>query len=782
VPISGAERLTAQTARPQVRRRVTVRGLVQGVGFRPFVHRLAHELGVEGWVRNDGSGVEIAVQGARGPVEALVERLVGEAPPLARIASLEVRDEQPEPESSGFVIVASEPSRIRTGVGPDAAVCEACLAELFDPRDRRYRHPFIGCTHCGPRYTLVERLPWDRPNTTMAGFPLCAACRHEYEDPSDRRFHAQQVACPRCGPRVALLDSNGVQDDRDDPFAQAVACLLAGGIVAVKGQGGFHLCCDARNAAAVARLRSRKAREEKPFAVMVAGVPSARALVHVSPSEAELLRAQERPIVLLRKRDECDGMLAGVAPGLGWLGVMLPCTPVQHLLLHEAVGRPAGTDWLQRVQAPVFVTTSANLGGEPTLCGNEEAMDRLVGIADAFLLHDCAIASRCDDSVVRCVPGGTPRFLRRARGYTPRAIALGGDGPAVLALGADLKNAVCATRDREAFVSQHVGDLEAPAARAALEDVVVRLPALLEIEPAVVACDLHPDFHSTRVAERLARSFGVPLVRVQHHHAHVAAVVAEHAWRGPVVGLALDGVGFGADGGVWGGELLWVDGAAMERLGHLAPLRLPGGDHAAREPWRMAASALHALGRADEIGVRFPGDAGDAIAWMLAGGVRSPWTSSCGRWFDAAAGLLGVRERCSFEGQAAMLLEGLAERAGDAAPIAGGYAIDARGCLDLFPLIAHVAAAQEPVQAAARFHATLAAGLAQWAGRAAAGAGIGCVALGGGCFANRLLAQGVRTALERQGLVVLEAEAVPPGDGGLSLGQAWVARLAEPSY
>lgn len=769
------------TSSGEVRRHVSVRGLVQGVGFRPFVYRLARELALSGWVRNDGLGVEIEVQGEVSAIRTLLQRLERDAPPLARVNSVESGESPCEPGTAGFVIVASRTGAVRTGIVADTALCPDCVAELFDARGRRYRHAFISCTNCGPRYTIAERLPYDRPNTSMAAFPMCPSCRSEYEDPADRRFHAQPIACPDCGPRLSLLGANAAHIAGEDPLAETLARLSRGEIVAIKGQGGFHLCCDARNASAVSRLRSRKAREEKPFAVMVANAASAAAVAEVSAAAAALLSAPERPIVLLRKRPVCDAALPGVAPGLAWLGVMTPCTPIQHLLFHESAGRPAGAAWFGEAQRLTLIMTSANPGGEPTVCGNDEAIERLGSIADAFLVHDYAIVTRCDDSVVRCGHGGAMQFLRRGRAYTPRPIRLARGGPPVLAVGGFLKTTACLTRGAEAFVSQHVGDLDNAATCRALEETIDRLLALLEIEPRVVACDLHPDFHSTRLAARIARERALPLVSVQHHHAHVAAVAAEHGCTGSLIGLALDGVGFGTDGGAWGGELLRVDGASMARLGSFLPLRLPGGDRAAREPWRMAAAALHALGLPAEIRRRYPGPAAAAVEQMLQHGIQSPWTSSCGRWFDAAAGLLGLRTVSAFEGQPAMLLEGLAERYGASSPLPGGIAIDDDNRLDLRPLIAHVAQSSDPAAAAAAFHATLAAGLVEWAARAALASGIGTVALAGGCFANRVLAAAVRSGIEARGLRVLEAEQAPPGDGGLSLGQAWTALFASPT-
>lgn len=754
--------------------RIRVRGEVQGVGFRPFVHRLAHELGLAGWVRNDGQGVDIEVQGPADALDALVVRLRDEAPVLARVTRVEAQPAPVRPRAGAFVIGRSVAGAVATGVTPDSAVCPDCLRELFTPADRRWRYPFINCTNCGPRYTITRALPYDRPQTSMAPFALCPECAREYDDPADRRFHAQPNACPACGPRLTLCDSQGAALACEDPIAETIALLRSGRIVAIKGLGGFHLACDATNAHAVATLRRRKNREEKPFALMVCNAGAAEAFAECPAQAKALLESPERPVVLLRKRAHCDAALHGVAPGLAWLGVMLPYTPLHYLLFHEAAGRPPGNAWLATRQPITLVMTSANPGGEPIVRGNGEAGERLSGIADAILLHDRDIVTRCDDSVVRVEADGAPRFIRRARGYTPRAIRLARAGPSVLALGGFLKNTVCLTRGDEAFVSQHVGDLDNAATCEALDETVERLMALLQIRPEVVAHDLHPDFYGTAFAADLAQRHGLPRVAVQHHHAHVAAVAAEHRVVAPVIGLALDGVGLGSDGHAWGGELLRVDGARFERLGHLRALRLPGGDRAAREPWRMAAAALHAMGRGDEIARRFPRAEAATLARMLASGVNAPETSSCGRWFDAAAGLLGVREFAAFEGQAAMLLEGCAERYPETAALPDGFVIE-DGVLDLRPLLAWIADQSDVARAAACFHATLAAGLAQWASQAARAGGIRRVALAGGCFLNRILATRVRAHLEGQGLDVLEAQAVPPNDGGLSLGQAWVA-------
>ena len=771
---------TLATLASTARARIEVHGIVQGVGFRPFIYRLANSLSLDGWVRNDGAGVTIEVQGDPARVERLAQRLAAEAPPRARVDSVAVHQCEPCADAGeGFAILESGGGQARTVIGPDTAVCADCLAELFEPADRRYRYAFINCTNCGPRYTITRALPYDRAMTSMAGFFQCPECLAEYRAPAHRRFHAEPNACPRCGPRLRLLDAAGRAIADVDPVAEALRRLRGGEIVAIKGLGGFHLACDARDGAAVALLRARKAREEKPFAVMVTSLASLRGLAEAMPADSLLLASAERPIVLMRKGEFADDRLPGVAPGLAWLGAMLPYTPLQYLLFHEAAGRPAGTAWLDAAQDTVLVMTSANPGGEPLVTGDDEAVRRLSGIADVLLVHDRAIVTRCDDSVVRVVAGGATggfQFVRRARGYTPKAIKLLRSGPSVVALGGHFKNTVCVTRGDEAFVSQHVGDLDNAPTCVALVDAVEHLISILEIEPQCVAHDLHPDFFSTRHAARIAHRLGIGLIGVQHHHGHVAAVAAEHRVGDPVLGLAVDGVGLGSDGHAWGGELLRLDGARCERLGHLVPLRLPGGDIAAREPWRMAAAALWRCGREAQIASRFGDEpAAGAVAAMLARGFNAPETTSLGRTFDAAAGLLGVRRRSAFEGQAAMLLEGLAERHGAVEADGALFAITTSNDLDLEALLSRLADESDAGFGAALFHATLVVALAEWVAGAAQARGIVKVACGGGCFLNAILANGMRVALATRGITMLEAMAVPPNDGGLSLGQAWVA-------
>ena len=776
----------------RVARRLRVRGVVQGVGFRPFVYRFANSLGLVGWVRNDGGGVEIEIEGSEPLVDAFTQCLASEAPPLARVDSIEPEVIPPDHARRDFVILPSAEGAVATAIGPDVGVCHACLAELFDNDDRRWRYPFINCTHCGPRYTITRSLPYDRSRTSMASFELCPGCAAEYAHPGDRRFHAEPNACPVCGPQLSLFEAHGVPAIARDPLAETLRRLQLGEIVAIKGLGGFHLACDAANPEAVARLRQRKGRPHQPLALMLANSASVAGRARLSAPEAAALESAERPIVLLDKLEGFDTAFPGIAPDLDEVGVMLPYTPIHYLLFHEAAGRPAGTEWLARAQPLALVMTSANPNGEPLVQRNDEALERLSEIADVLLMHNRDIVVRCDDSVLRLRPdlpaaageatGAGVQFLRRARGFTPLAMPLDDDGPAVLAFGAHFKATLCLARGSEAFLSQHIGGLDNPAACTALDEAAAHLQSILSVRPAAVAHDAHPDYYSTRAALEMADAFDLPSVAVQHHHAHIAAVCAEHRLDGPVIGLAADGVGLGTDGLPWGGELLYVDGAEFRRLGHLSPLPLPGGDRAAREPWRMACGVLHALGRGEEALLRFADRPGvEQVLSMLVRGTRCPPSTSLGRWFDAAAGLLGVCDTMSFEGQAAMRLETLARHFGESLPLSGGYYIDAprtdgMAVLNFYPLLMQLVDEQNAARGAAHFHATLIEGLVRWVADAAQATGIRRVALSGGCLHNRLLAVGLRSRLSARGLAVFEAQHVPPGDGGIALGQAWVAR------
>ncbi len=743
-------------APPLERVRARIRGAVQGVGFRPHVHALAKARHLAGWVMNDAEGVLLEVEGA--DLDGFLADVRRRAPPLARIDALETERVARTGEES-FEIRASRAGVVATSIIPDAAVCPACLSEMFDPADRRYRYAFLNCTHCGPRYTITAQLPYDRANTAMARFAMCGPCADEYTDPADRRFHAQPTACPACGPRLS-----------HEP-AEVLAAIRAGAIVALKGIGGFHLVCDARNEAAVLRLRQRKHRDAKPFAVMAAGLASAWSIAEISAAEAALLTSTQRPIVLCRKAPNA-GLAPSIAPGLAEFGVMAPYAPLHYLLFHEAAGRPSGTAWLDAVQDLVLVMTSANPGGEPLVTGNDEARARLGAIADVIVDHDRDILIRADDSLSRVI-AGAPAFIRRARGYTPEPIRLARSGPPILALGAHLKTAICVTRGNEAFLSQHVGDLDNAPAYAFLVETIAHLTRLLDVAPERIACDLHPDFLTTRYAE----ASGLPIVRVQHHHAHIGAIAAEYGIEGPLLGLALDGYGFGPAGEAWGGELILHEGASARRLGSLAPLAQPGGDASAREPWRMGAAALCAIGRAEDIPRRFAREpCAHDIAALLGHERLSPPTTSCGRLFDAAAGLLGVCTHARYEAEAAMLLESLVERPRTAP---GLWRIEA-GELDLRALLAALADLDPTDKNARRmgaelFHGVLIEALAAWSSAAAEDLGEARVALSGGCLLNRVLAEGLIAALEQRGLTPLYPRRVPPGDGGLSLGQALVA-------
>jgi hydrogenase maturation protein HypF len=729
------------------RLRLRVRGAVQGVGFRPFAYGLASQLALSGFVRNDGEGVLIEVEGAR--AETFLRKLKEAPPPLARIDSIEVADVALR-GAGGFVIDATRTGKSRTRIGADAAICEACLDELFDPKSRFFGYPLINCTHCGPRYTLTRALPYDRAQTSMAPFPMCEDCARDYADPSNRRFHAEPIACPRCGPKL------------DVAIEDVASALRAGGIVALKGLGGFHLLCDARDEAAVSRLRRRKAREAKPFAVMVANIASAERFADIGPAERELLRHRARPIVLARSR----GVVApSLAPNLREIGLMLAYTPPHWLVLHALEGFPDFKSWRDAPSDVALVATSANPGGEPLIASDEDARGRLDGIADLIVTHERGIVVRADDSVMRVLDGG-PVYLRRARGFVPDPIDLGAEGPSVIAAGADLKNTVTITRGREAFVSQHIGDLDDRQTIRFRHETIRHLTSILEVEPRLVACDLHPDFVSTRSAEAL----GLPLIAVQHHVAHVAAVAAERGWRGPVLGAALDGHGYGTDGAPWGGELIMLHGAHWRRVGSLEALALPGGDKAAREPWRMGVAMLHRLGRLDEVARRFPA-APDAprLGAAFARGAPFAKTTSLGRLFDAAGALAGVCLSQRYEGQAAMELEALVKTP---RVVSGGWRIEG-GRLDLAPIMEMML--REGLvgkDIAEAFHGTLIAALAEWIGAEASRRGIVRVALGGGCMMNRVLSEGLIGALRARGLTPALPREVPANDGGLSFGQA----------
>jgi hydrogenase maturation protein HypF len=768
-------------------RRIEVRGTVQGVGFRPWLYRVAHEEGVSGRVRNDVSGVTIEAFGSSAALAAFLRRIETDRPPAAEVREVRARAIPPE-QAQGFEIVASEVTgERRVSIPADLASCPECLAELRDPRDRRYRYAFTNCTHCGPRYTIARDVPYDRPSTTMAGFAMCARCLHEYEDPADRRFHAQPNACPACGPQLRLLapPSDGAPASPDgrtasafppliaqadaahrDPVIAAAEALREGRIVAVKGLGGYHLACDAGSPSAVRRLRERKRRDEKPFAVMVRDLEAARELAALSKSEEQLLVAIERPIVLVQRR--ADAALAPeVAPGNPLVGILLAYTPLHDLLL-EAFAGP-------------LVMTSGNLSEEPMAAEDGEALARLGGIADLFLTHDRAIENRCDDSVARVI-AGRPTLLRRSRGYVPRAITLVRPvARPILACGAQLKNAFCLAAGDEAWLGPHIGELDNLEAARAFEEQVERLQRFLGIRPEVIAHDLHPDHVSTGYARRRPEP---TKIAVQHHHAHVASALAEHGIAGPALGLAWDGTGYGTDGTAWGGELLLVEGASFERLATLRPIRLAGSDEAIRQVWRIALAALddafdgapplERLRLFDSV----PDRDRAVVRQMLAKGLNAPLAHGAGRYFDAIGALGLARPRASYEGQVALEWN-LALDDSET----GNYPFEMQmgsGCpqADLRPLVRAAALdVAERVAAAvvsARFHNAMADVAVALVRRAAGGRARLPVVLTGGCFQNAELVERIerRLAGER---AILRHGLVPPGDGGVALGQVLVA-------
>ncbi len=746
-----------------VRIRIGIEGIVQGVGFRPFVFTLARRLGLAGHVANDGQGVIAEVEGDGGAVASFLDALVRDAPPLAVIERV-LRTPLPRTRERSFAIRESRPAGTRqVPVSPDVATCADCLRELFDPADRRHRYPFINCTHCGPRFTIIRDVPYDRARTTMAGFTLCADCAREYDDPADRRFHAQPVACPACGPAVRLTDAAGGVL-AGEPIAQAVTLLRAGRILAVKGLGGYHLAVAADDEAGVAALRARKVREDKPFAVMAADLAQAHTLADIDPLAARVLAGPRRPIVLLPRRE--GARLAGaVAPGNRMVGLLLPYTPLHHLLCRE-MGRP-------------LVLTSGNVSDEPIAYEDADAFARLGRIADGFLTHDRPIHLRTDDSVVRIVRGRDV-VVRRARGYAPQPLLLRWRAPRpILACGAELKSTFCLAREHHAYLSHHIGDLENYATLRAFTEGIDHFRRLFDITPAVVAYDLHPEYLSTKYALELD---GVELVGVQHHHAHIAACLADNDEDGPVLGIAFDGLGFGTDGTLWGGEFLVADLRGAERVGHLDVVPMPGGAAAIRQPWRMAAAHLaaaygHALPAGLAVAARHARD-WDTVLRMTRSRAVSPPTSSAGRLFDAVAAITGVRDEVRYEGQAAIELEQQAdpsEREAYRVAWCGEELIRVRSGDLVRAVVEDVRAGVDPGIVAARFHNGLARVVAEVCTALRDRTGLATVALSGGVFQNAFLLERIADGLEHRGFRVLTHSRVPCNDGGISFGQAVVA-------
>ncbi len=755
----------------KVRAMVRIEGIVQGVGFRPFVYALALRHGLTGWVLNDEQGVQIEVEGDEGQVASFLSEL-SLPPPLAVVEGTRVTYGTPAGYKD-FAIRRSRGGKERLAlISPDMTTCEDCRRELFDPRDRRFRYPFINCTNCGPRFTIITDIPYDRPKTTMASFSMCPLCSREYHNPDDRRFHAQPNACPACGPTVELRDKTGGEVLGADPIGETLILLKAGKIVAIKGLGGFHLACDAAQEAAVSLLRGRKYREDKPFALMCRDLTAIEGICDVDDAARELLTGRERPIVILPRRAPAPGaasVASSVAPGQGTLGVMLPYTPLHHLLLSDGL--------------TCLVMTSGNRSDEPIAYCDAEAMERLGGIADFFLVHNREIHTRCDDSVVKPFRGEAT-FMRRARGFVPLPLRwkrpLKREGRSVLACGAEGKNTFCLTKGGYAFLSHHIGDLENFETMQSFEQGIELIKRLFQIGPEAVCHDLHPDYLSTRYAQAL----DIPKIGVQHHFAHALSCMAEHALEGPALAVVMDGSGYGEDGTVWGGEFLEVTARAYTRLGHLRPIPLPGGDRAAREPWRMAAAYLERLyGRAEGVDIPFVRGL-DFAKWTLlreAGqaGINAPLCSSTGRLFDAVSALIGVRGRINYEGQAAIELEQMASGGEQ-----GEYPFEIaeeEGSFILNPdtmvaaIVEEVKKGAEHSIIAARFHNAMARGIARMAAQMREATGVSDIVLSGGVFQNHLLLGRTWDLLAGGDFKVYIHHQVPANDGGIALGQAYHA-------
>ncbi|HXI13420.1 MAG TPA: carbamoyltransferase HypF [Thermoanaerobaculia bacterium] len=782
---SGGHALVAEQT--SARSGLRVRGVVQGVGFRPFVYRLARQYGMSGFVRNDSGGVWIEIEGRHAILAEFPDLLRRQAPAAAVIQAIESFPLPLKFDGNFSVIESAATPGNRARIPCDLATCSYCLQELFDPMNRRYLYPFINCTACGPRFSIVRDTPYDRARTTMDAFSLCAACLDEYQSPADRRFHAEPNACAVCGPRLQFVSSRPEENTplsdstNREALARAVALLQKGLIVAIKGLGGFHLAVDATNDVAVRRLRDRKQRPHKPFAVMARDAIMASTIAEVGESEARLLTSVQRPIVLLPARK--SALPNSIAPASDEIGVMLPYTPLHHLLLDAL---------------PLLVMTSGNRADEPIVIDNDVAIEQLSGIADAFLLHDREIHARVDDSVTR-VANGTRRMLRRSRGFVPDPIELqlpvrhaaerqgqpfpsdnednvpsAGPTPSILAVGAELKNTLCITRGSEAFLSQHIGDLESPESLEFFKETTTRLSRLLSVTPAVVAHDLHPDYASTR----WALASGLRRIPVQHHHAHIASCLAENGRSERVIGVAFDGTGCGPAGELWGGEFLLADARNSERVGHLRPLGLIGGTAAIREPWRLAVAALDDAGEETDILRDIDPYRREMVLSMSRKGIRTVRSTSAGRWFDAVAALCAVREEITYEAQAAIELEALASR-DDVEPYSFTLTEDAVFEVDLRPAIREIVGDLRAGLATAiissRFHQTMASLISAGAVAARSRGGPAIIALSGGCFQNRLLSERARTLLERDGFEVLQHRHVPANDGGIALGQAFVA-------
>lgn len=756
---------------PRTRQRLLVTGVVQGVGFRPCVYRIAQRLSLVGSVQNTSQGVAIEIEGSEEAVASFEPLLWAELPPLARIEAIQ-SERLPSTKDREFVILGSEANGVTLPWVPaDIAVCDLCVEDTTDPQNRRFEYPFTNCTNCGPRYSIVLDLPYDRAQTTMAGFTMCDACRVEYENPSDRRFHAQPNACPDCGPHLWATDACGKRlpvSGTKAILAAVVNLLRSGGIVAWKGLGGYQLACDAGNETAVRELRRRKHRNEKPFAVMMHDLAAAEKLCFLSPDDRKLLTGVAKPIVLLHRREHAQ-LADSVAPGSSTLGVMLPCTPM-HELLFRTLDATCGV-------GTALVMTSGNLSEEPIAIDDDEAQAKLKAVADLFVQHNRPIHTRVDDSVSR-VWNGREVVIRRARGYAPTPLRIAQNGPALLACGAQQKNTLCLARSGYAILSQHLGDLDNYETLIFFEQTLERMKRLFGITPEAVVHDLHPGYLSTQFAQTL----GLAKIAVQHHHAHIASCMAEHKMTGPVVGLAWDGTGFGTDGTVWGGEFLVADFKGFDRVGHLRPIPLAGGDRAVREPWRVAHAYLRdAFDNVLPRGIRWQNSVPESSVRMLDvlldKGIQTIETSSCGRLFDAVASLIGLHQVVSFEGQAAMALEAISGSADEIYDFAieGGapFQVDMRPMVR--QIVHDVEGGRPPSGSAARFHNTLVAAAAKACDRIRIETGLQRVCLSGGCFQNMRLLRGCVRALEAGGFEVFFQQQIPCNDGGIALGQAAIA-------
>ena len=744
------------------RRRLTINGIVQGVGFRPFIYALARDIGLVGSVYNTSDGVKVEIQGSSEQLAQFEARLRPEAPPLSTIISVEIK-EIPVLDEAEFTIVAShENTSVSTLISPDVALCDDCKNELFDKTNRRYRYPFINCTNCGPRYTIIENIPYDRPFTSMKHFPLCETCSIEYQDPADRRFHAQPNACPECGPQVWLTDKKGNKIESKDPVSETTALLAQGKILAIKGLGGFHLAVDAKNAKAVGHLRLAKGRDEKPLALMVRDLETARTLVHINQEENDTLISVQAPIVLCKRKADAS-IASNVAPGNDRLGIMLPYTPLHHLLFSEKLD--------------TLVMTSANFSEEPICIDNDEALERLADLADNFLLHNRDIYLRSDDSVVMEMSDKI-RPIRRSRGYAPRPIFMQNKGPSILAVGAELKNVIGLSKDEKVFLSQHIGDLENLEAFEFFQMTIDHIKRIFEIEPELIVHDLHPEYLSTK----WAKEQGFPLLGVQHHHAHLASCMAENNLDEPVIGIIMDGTGYGTDGTIWGGEFLIGDASGFERKAHFEPMPLPGGEAAIKSPWRIGLSYLHEVfgDNLPDIPALKDRDI-KPIIQMLDAKINSPLTSSCGRLFDAVAALSGGRQEIRYEAQAAIeFMQAAQNELGEDASIFGLKEVDGKRFIPMEPilenLVTRIQSGKTQKALSQWFHFSLVNSFSQIADVLREECNLSKIVLSGGVFQNRLLFESLFDQLVRSGFEVFTHKQVPTNDGGIALGQVAIGQ------